>query len=107
MKGATFNSALSMPLILVQRFGPKDNFYAGVTVPTPLTALKVGAAFEFYDNDQSPYSYNGINPQRRQRVEIGLYANYQINEKADLNVRGEYIPTMVKVLTLIIPSIPA
>ena len=93
MKGATFNLGIIHAVnSYTYGSGTKDNFYAGVTVPTPLTALKVGAAFDFYDHhDQSPYSYNGINPSDDSAWIIGLYANYQINEKASLNVRGEYV----------------
>jgi hypothetical protein len=63
--------------------------YVGATVPTPLTALKVGAAFDFLD------AHNGTgkpaNPSDDSVWNVGLYANYQINDKASFNVRGEYL----------------
>ena len=99
MKGATFNAGIVHSIdSYTYGHGTMDNFYAGVTVPTPVSALKVGAAFDFYDHhDQSPYNnnyngnYNGINPSDDSAWVAGLYANYQINDKASVNLRGEYL----------------
>jgi hypothetical protein len=60
--------------------------YTGATVPTPLTALKVGAAFDYLDLHNS-----GVTAGSDDSVwNVGLYANYQINDKANFNVRAEY-----------------
>jgi hypothetical protein len=62
--------------------------YAGATVPTPLTALKVGAAFDYLDQHNGGAAGN---PSDDSAWNVGLYANYQINDKASFNVRGEYL----------------
>ena len=72
--------------------GSGTSLYAGATIPTPLTALKVGAAFDYYDHHDS-YNYG---PYDRNSGDdsawvAGLYANYLINDKASFNLRGEYM----------------
>jgi hypothetical protein len=63
--------------------------YVGAVVPTPLTALKVGASFDYKDlHNTSRFSTR--NPSDDNLWVAGLYANYQFNDKLDLNVRGEY-----------------
>ncbi len=50
--------------------GAATSFYAGVTVPTPMSALKVGAAFDYLD------LHNGglaANPNDDSTWNIGLY----------------------------------
>jgi len=62
------------------------SFYAGATVPTPWTALKVGAAFDYADYHHGGLG-GGVNGS--QSV-IGLYANYQYNDKLSFNGRAEH-----------------
>jgi hypothetical protein len=63
--------------------------YGGATVPTPMTALKVGAAFDYLDKHNG--TGNAANPSDDSVWNVGLYANFQINDKANFNVRGEYL----------------
>ena len=63
------------------------SLYAGVTVPTPLTALKVGGAFDYLDLHNSGVG----NPSDDSSYDIALYGNYQANEKLSFNLRGEYL----------------
>jgi hypothetical protein len=95
MKGATLtlgvvNSTDSM----YWANGSATSYYAGATIPTPLTALKVGAAFDLYDHhdryNTGPYAYDQ-NPSDDSVWVAALYANYQINDKASVNLRGEYV----------------
>jgi hypothetical protein len=65
------------------------SLYAGVTVPTPITALKLGAAFDFVDQHNQSGGYGGMGDSSVWNV--GLYANWQINDKASFNLRGEYL----------------
>ncbi len=67
--------------------GGRTWLYAGATVPTPMTALKVGAAFDYVDAHNSGVTHGSDDS----AWNIGLYANYQINDKASFNVRGEYL----------------
>jgi Putative beta-barrel porin-2, OmpL-like. bbp2 len=55
-------------------------YYAGVTLPTPIVALKVGASFDYLTaRDVSGNAWDGA-----------LYGTYQFNDKLSLNLRAEY-----------------
>jgi len=74
--------------------GGATSYYAGVTVPTPLTALKVGASFDYLDmHNATGNGYNNgyLNPANDSTWDIALYANYQYNDKLSFNLRGEYL----------------
>jgi len=58
--------------------GSETSWYAGATIPTPITALKGGASFDYFDQHQGGEAWV-----------LGLYASYQINSNASLNLRGE------------------
>lgn len=67
------------------------NFYAGVTVPLPITGLSVGASFDYRATD----TYN--DPTNKSLGTIETYANafggyliYQATDKLKLAGRGEY-----------------
>ena len=63
------------------------SWYAGVTVPTPLTALKFGASWDMLDlHNEGPGNANGDNV-----WDVALYGNYQVNDKLSFNLRGEYL----------------
>jgi hypothetical protein len=63
------------------------SFYAGATVPTPLTALKVGIAYDYIDYHNNTGGVDGS-----QSV-IGFYGNYQYNDKLSFNGRFEHLET--------------
>jgi hypothetical protein len=65
---------------------PTTSLYAGLTVPTPLTALKFGAAFDYLEvhNRTAVKSDDSL-------WNVGLYANYQANDNLSFNVRGEHM----------------
>jgi hypothetical protein len=82
LKGATLNLGT---LLNIDK-GGQDNYYAGVTIPTPLSALKFGAAFDLVsDNNAGPG-----NSQNDSGWIVGLYGSYQATAKLSFNVRGEY-----------------
>ncbi len=56
------------------------SYYVGATVPTPVTALKTGAAFDY------AAGHDGTG----EIWVAGLYGSYQINDKTSFNLRGEY-----------------
>ncbi len=63
------------------------SFYAGTTLPTPIAALKVGAAFDYLDiHDSGP-----TNPGNDSMWVVGLYTTYQATDKLSFNLRGEYM----------------
>jgi hypothetical protein len=57
-----------------------QTYYAGVSLPTPIAALKFGAAFDYLNAaDASEHAWD-----------IGVYSTYQFNDKLSLNLRAEY-----------------
>jgi hypothetical protein len=75
------------------------DYYVGATVPTPLTALKVGAAWDYLDIHDAHHTFApiapnlvGFTPNSDTSVwNMGLYANYQANDKLSFNARGEHM----------------
>jgi hypothetical protein len=59
--------------------GPK-NVYAGATIPTPLAALKFGAAYDYEDLGIGAGHINVF----------GVYGTYTATDKLTFNVRGEF-----------------
>jgi hypothetical protein len=89
-KGATLNAGIIDGVDSNGKtgtFAGKTSLYAGVTVPTPLTALKVGAAFDYLDMHNA--HHGGGNSDGSQWV-AGAYANYQVNDKLSFNGRVEH-----------------
>jgi len=81
-KGASLN----LGALLNVEPGGQYNYYAGVTIPTPMSALKVGASFDLVsDNNQS-----ASNPHNDSGFVIGMYSSFQATDKLSFNVRGEY-----------------
>jgi hypothetical protein len=57
------------------------NYYVGATVNTPLSALKVGIAYDLLDVHNAPGD----------AWDIAAYATYQATEKLSFSGRGEYL----------------
>ena len=95
LKGATLNVGANQQVIGNYKFTPNVNFgpnaqanyYAGLTLPTPIAALKLGAAFDLvsYANQAGT-----ANPKDDSAYIGGVYASYQATDKLSLNLRGEY-----------------
>jgi hypothetical protein len=64
--------------------GQQTSWYAGVSVPTPLTALKVGAAYDY----ARAGSVAGFGSTHQEAA--SLYASVQATEKLSFHTRGEY-----------------
>jgi hypothetical protein len=88
MKGATFNLGVINTPGTLNGSGGATSYYAGATVPTPLTALKVGVSFDYLDMHNEAGNYN---PANDSIWDAALYASYQFNDKLSLNLRGEYL----------------
>ncbi|MEI6192760.1 MAG: outer membrane beta-barrel protein [Verrucomicrobiota bacterium] len=61
--------------------GGAQTYYAGISLPTPIAALKFGASFDYlaaHDVSQNEWT-------------AALYSTYQFNDKLSLNLRGEYL----------------
>jgi hypothetical protein len=68
-------------------FGNQTSFYAGSTMNTPWTALKVGASYDYVSVGKQ--ADVGVDTAEYVYV-LGGYASYQVTEKLSLNARGEY-----------------
>jgi hypothetical protein len=86
-------STITIPKFALGNFGLNTygttSLYVGATVPTPLTALKVGAAFDYLDIHNA-HLVGGGNSDSSASV-YALYANYQANDKLSFNARGELL----------------
>ncbi|HEX4265319.1 MAG TPA: outer membrane beta-barrel protein [Verrucomicrobiae bacterium] len=75
--------------------GAQTSFYAGATVNTPLTALKLGASLDYLNQwDKSRAFGAGADPGFSGDGSAwagALYASYQATEKLSLNLRGEFL----------------
>jgi hypothetical protein len=68
--------------------GNQTSFYAGATMNTPLSTLKLGASLDYltihdasdFDPDLNGDAWDGA-----------LYASFQATEKLSVNVRGEFL----------------
>jgi hypothetical protein len=66
--------------------GTRDNYYAGVSIPTPLADLKFGAAFDYFQVDNASVINSGADSS----YAIGVYGNYKATDKLSFSARGEY-----------------
>ena len=65
------------------------NYYAGVTVPTPVTGLSVGASYDYLGRSEK--SVDGVQLAAANYANAtALYLSYQATEKLKLNTRAEY-----------------
>jgi len=88
LKGATLN----MGALLNIDKGGQYNYYAGLTLPTPSSMLKVGAAFDLVSVNNA--GVNGsdfnVNPNTDSGWVVGLYGVLQPTDKLSFALRGEY-----------------
>lgn len=63
--------------------GGVNNYYAGLTLPTPIKALALGFAFDALQNLGEPAGGSGYT--------FGTYATFQATDKLGLALRGEYV----------------
>jgi len=87
-KGATLNLG---SLVNMDK-GGQYNWYAGLTVPTPISALKVGASFDLVSQNNAGVNPSTLvnNPKNDSGWVLGLYGSVQATDKLSFNLRGEY-----------------
>ena len=66
---------------------PSTSLYAGLSLPTPITALKFGAAVDYLE----VHNASAANPSADSVAVYGIYSTYQATDKLSLNLRGEYV----------------
>ena len=92
VKGATMNLAYAHHVAneVVGGAGTRDNYFAGITMPTPWHVLKLGAAFDWVEIGNGS-SASLLNPKDDQAWVGAIYATYQATDKLSFNLRGEYL----------------
>jgi hypothetical protein len=89
LKGATLTLAAIDMAGNHTTFTPgTTSFYAGATVPTPASALKFGAAFDYIDEHNGGY---GGNPSNDSIWTAALYSSYQATDRLSFHLRAEYL----------------
>lgn len=63
-----------------------QNYYAGLTFPTPIEGLNLGASFDLRKDGGSVVGVPNVD----EEMAIGLYASYQASEKLRINGRAEW-----------------
>jgi hypothetical protein len=87
MKGATLTfGAINSVDSAVYAAGTRSSYYAGVTLPTPSSALKLGAAFDYLNLNN-----NGGGNHDDSIWVAGLYTTIQPTDKLSFNFRGEIV----------------
>ena len=71
--------------------GTTTSWYAGATLPTPITQLKVGAAFDYLMEQDLFAATSGASANGDNIWVAGGYATYQATDKLSLNIRAEYL----------------
>ena len=88
MKGATFTVA-AIDAAGNGSSGPgSTSLYAGATIPTPMSALKVGACFDYLDIHNGSVAGNSSDDSA---WNIALYGSLQATDKLSFNLRAEYL----------------
>ena len=97
MKGATLNAG-----VINNDDGPRGHgssvpgnfgltsYYVGATVPTPVQALKFGAAWDYLDVHDAHAWGNWMGCTDSSAWNVALYASIQANDKLSFNLRGEH-----------------
>src|ERR1039458_2755838 len=65
--------------------GNLSSYYVGVTVATPVTGLRVGASWDYFDAHQTPTDTTD-----KYAMSVAGYLSYQATEKLSFHARGEY-----------------
>ncbi|HWI59318.1 MAG TPA: outer membrane beta-barrel protein, partial [Bacillota bacterium] len=69
----------------------QTTYYVGTTLNTPISGLKIGAAYDYAGVSEQAVTANRSGYANA----VGLYALYQATEKLSFNARGEYASTSV------------
>jgi hypothetical protein len=85
--------------------GKQTSWYAGATLATPVTGLKVGAAFDYLDSHGNAAFNGAFYPNGNDIWVVGLYASYQATEKLSLHARGELANSQSQARTLLNPGV--
>jgi len=68
---------------------PTTSIYAGLTLNTPVTGLKVGAAYDYFDSQAQ--NVGAVNVPQSWANDFAVYLSYQATEKLSVHGRAEYL----------------
>jgi len=89
MKGATLTMGVIDAAGNHTTFTPgSTGWYVGAMIPTPVSALKFGAAFDYVDEHNGGYNGNTSNDSI---WTAAFYSSYQATDKLSFNLRAEYL----------------
>jgi hypothetical protein len=71
--------------------GVQDNLYFGATIPTPMNQLKLGVAFDYLFEDNTPAGEDVSKKNGDDIWTIGLYGTFQATDKLSFDARAEYV----------------
>lgn len=102
LKGATLNLGIINSVdSAVSAAGTRTSYYAGMTLPTPSSAVKLGAAFDYLNFNNS----GGGNNNDSIWV-AGLYTTIQASDKLSFNLRGEIVDATQIGSSIVAPASP-
>jgi len=87
LKGATLNLGVIHGVDSTRATGTRSSYYAGLTLPTPSSAVKLGAAFDYLNFNNS----GAANGHDDSVWVAGLYTTIQPTDKLSFNFRGEIV----------------
>jgi hypothetical protein len=90
LKGATLSSGVIHNTDSKAGAGSTTSFYAGATLPTPVTMLKVGASFDYLWETQTAATAAGV-VNGGGIWDVAAYATIQASDKLSFNGRFEYL----------------
>jgi hypothetical protein len=91
---AGFNNGWNSGFAIAAGSGqPSTDIYAGVTLNTPVTGLKVGASYDYFDTQAQNVagSAPSVSIPQTWADDVALYASYQATEKLSVHGRAEYL----------------
>lgn len=87
LKGATLSGGVVHGVNSLSAGGSDTSWYAGVTLPTPITQMKVGASFDYLQEaDLVSAGVGGDDI-----WDVAGYATFQATDKLSFNARAEYL----------------
>ena len=89
-KGASLSVGAINQAAFAAGFTSVQNFYAGVTIPTPLTGLSLGASYDYRGSGHFGSIASGFYTPGTYANAADVYVSFQASEKLKFNGRAEY-----------------
>lgn len=70
---------------------PTTDIYVGLTLNTPVTGLRLGAAYDYFDSQSQNVGPGAVNVPQSWADDFAVYLSYQATEKLSVHGRVEYL----------------